>query len=123
MSDQLIHMEIIEPEYVERYTRRGYMTRDFFIGGGQYNWVMNIDIGDGAIARYGVRQGWPNHDGAKRIKPTKTDRASIAERVKGNLASALAGSSDTEGLSSPLAFNPGGVARRVDPKPTLDDLS
>lgn len=106
--DKLIRCEIIEAEHVEHHTRMGYMTRDFFINGRQYNWVMNVEIGDGAIARYGVLQGWPLHNGGK--LRDRSDSASL----------------DTGGLTSPLGHVAGGVVvshgTQVERKPSLDTI-
>ena len=119
-EDKLFGLEIVEKEFVRRYEGRGYMTRDFFINQRHYRWTHNMEIGDGAIARYGVLQGWPIHEGAKRIKQTATERAAIVSQPTVSLAWDDIGDN---GFHSPLVHNPGGVVRKVPKKPSLDSLS
>lgn len=47
--------EVVKARYVERYRRRGWLTRDFFIGPDRYLWRMNTeDKKTGDLLRHGI---------------------------------------------------------------------
>ena len=121
VDDKLIRCEIIEPESLDRYWHRDYMTRDFFINGRHYNWVGNIKIGDGAVARYGVLQGWPTHEGARRINVEPGVSVSTAKQIRENLASRLDGPNDLP-LASPLGYVRlgSGPGKQIERAPDMD---
>ena len=50
-----VAQEVIRAEYVARYERKGWLERDFFIGGRRYLWRVNVrDEKTGNVARHGI---------------------------------------------------------------------
>lgn len=53
VSSKTIEIEFVDMQYVERHLHKGYLNRDFYIGGRHYRWYGNVLTPYG-VARIGV---------------------------------------------------------------------
>lgn len=49
----MIRTELIRWGFVERSSRKGYLTRDFYVGHRRYRWLSNAVTREGLL-RYGI---------------------------------------------------------------------
>lgn len=45
--------EFVAEEFIERHSRKGYLTRDFYVGTRCYRWTSN-GVTKGGLIRYGI---------------------------------------------------------------------